>query len=498
MSFTSRTPVNDNPDRVTYRRGFITRHQVTGWRFLMRRTASGLALHDTRMLTDPLRSQSRSVTMGVLIVITGLAGCFVFSLLRPGGTVGTNTVLADRDSSALYVRIEDQLHPVLNLTSARLITGQPIAPKVVGSTALDELPRGPMIGIPGAPERMVQSNSGDADWTVCDSTGVRQPGVTVISGRPVEDGTRATAMPHDSAVLVAGGPPDAPTTWLLWDGRRSRVDLSDRAVTDALGLPAAPIARPIAPGLLNAIPEGVPLVAPVIPDAGAMPGFAPSVPTPVGGVLAAFGTDGALSYYAVLPDGLQAISPVLAALLRNTDSYGLEQPPRLNVDEVTRLPVSRMLDTAAYPEQRITIVDSATAPVICAQWSKLAGAVTSSLALLSGAELPIPDGAHPVDLPPADGAASRVVLPVGKGYFVQTVGQDPAAPAAGSLFWVADTGVRYGIEAATADELAKTVAALGLTAPATPGPWSVLTLLTPGPALSKGDALTVYTGAENR
>ena len=56
--FTSRTPVNENPDRVVYRRGFVTRHQVSGWRFIMRRIASGVALHDTRMLVDPLRTQS--------------------------------------------------------------------------------------------------------------------------------------------------------------------------------------------------------------------------------------------------------------------------------------------------------------------------------------------------------------------------------------------------------------------------------------------------------
>src|SRR5277367_1115598 len=91
-SFSSRTPVNDNPDKVVYRRGFVTRHQVTGWRFIMRRTASGIALHDTRMLVDPLRTQSRAVLMGVLIVITGLVGCFVFSLIRPNASAGTNAV----------------------------------------------------------------------------------------------------------------------------------------------------------------------------------------------------------------------------------------------------------------------------------------------------------------------------------------------------------------------------------------------------------------------
>ena len=40
-SFTSRTPVNDNPDQVVYRRGFVTRHQVSGWRFRPSRNRDG-------------------------------------------------------------------------------------------------------------------------------------------------------------------------------------------------------------------------------------------------------------------------------------------------------------------------------------------------------------------------------------------------------------------------------------------------------------------------
>nr|6SGZ_I Chain I, ESX-3 secretion system ATPase EccB3 [Mycolicibacterium smegmatis MC2 155] len=58
----------------------VTRHQVSGWRFVMRRIASGVALHDTRMLVDPLRTQSRAVLTGALILVTGLVGCFIFSL----------------------------------------------------------------------------------------------------------------------------------------------------------------------------------------------------------------------------------------------------------------------------------------------------------------------------------------------------------------------------------------------------------------------------------
>src|SRR5271156_744230 len=185
-SFASRTPVNDNPDKVAYRRGFVTRHQVSGWRFVMRRIASGVALHDTRMLVDPLRTQTRAVLMGVLMLITALVGCFVFSLIRPNGSAANNPVLADRSTAALYVKVGDELHPVLNLTSARLIAGRAVNPTTVKSTELDRFPRGNLIGIPGAPERMVQNAAHDANWTVCDGVGgtsraAHSLGVTVIA-----------------------------------------------------------------------------------------------------------------------------------------------------------------------------------------------------------------------------------------------------------------------------------------------------------------------------
>jgi type VII secretion protein EccB len=511
-SFSSRTPVNDNPDQVVYRRGFVTRHQVTGWRFVMRRIASGIALHDTRMLVDPLRTQSRAVLMGALIVITGLAGCFVFSLIRPNGQAGNNAVLADRSTDALYVRVGDQLHPVLNLTSARLIVGRPVNPTTVKSSELDRFPRGNLIGIPGAPERMVQNASHDANWTVCDavsgtSHGAHSTGVTLIAGPPDGDGARAAAIHANQGILVDFPSDRGTSTWLLWDGKRSQIDLANHAITNALGLGLgasdvlAP--RPIAQGLFNAIPESPALAAPPIPNAGGPAGF--SVPAPIGAVVVSYGVEqnssGTVHYYAVLPDGLQPVSPVLAAILRNTNSYGLDQPPRLGADEVAKLPVSRLLDTTRYPDQQVDLIDAAKNPVTCAYWSKPAGAATSSLSLLSGSVLPVPDAVRTVDLigGGSPGVATRVALVPGTGYFTQTVGGGAAAPAAGSLFWVSDTGVRYGIdnEAENGPGAAghgKTVEALGLSTPAVPIPWSALSLFAPGPTLSRADALLAHDG----
>lgn len=486
-SFTSRTPANHNPDQVTYRRGFVTRHQVTGWRFLMRRIASGVALHDTRMLVDPLRTQSRSVIVGALLLVTGVIGCFLFSLIRPSGAAGDAAVLADRETAALYVKLGDQLHPVLNLTSARLITGRPDNPTMVKSSALDQFPRGNMVGIPGAPERMVASTTRDAYWTVCDAPAGSAAGVTVIAGRPVDGGERASTLPAGHAVLAENGG----RTWLLWDGKRSPIDLADRAVTSGLGIGADTAApQPIATGLFNAIPEAPPLVTPVIPNAG-LPSAVPlPEPVPVGAVVVAYDSDNTLRHYVVLTDGLQPISSVVAAILRNSNSWGLAQPPRLDADTVARIPEAQAVDTDAYPSDRVTLVDVAADPVTCAAWAEPEGAQGSSLTLLSGAMLPVPDGLRTVELVSSGtdgGPANRVALQPGTGYLVDS---------GGSLFWVSDTGVRYGVEtgadAGSASGGADTLAALGLPASPLPMPPSVLSLFAAGPTLSRNDALLAH------
>jgi type VII secretion protein EccB len=495
-SFSSRTPVNENPDGLQYRRGFVTRHQVSGWRFVMRRIAAGVALHDTRMLVDPLRTQSRAVLTGALILVTGLVGCFIFSLFRPGGVPGNNAILADRSTTALYVRVGEQLHPVLNLTSARLISGSPDNPTLVKTAEIDKFPRGNLLGIPGAPERMVQNTAADADWTVCDTVAGADTGVTVIAGPSGAGGERAVPLEPDHAVLVHSAAEPNPGDWLLWNGKRSPIDLANRAVTDALGLGGQiPAPRPIAAGLFNAIPAAPPLTAPVIPDAGAAPQFALSQPVPVGAVVVAYDADNTARHYAVLSDGLQPISPVLAAILRNTDAHGFAQPPRLGPDEVAGTPVSHILDTSAYPDNPVTLVAASADPVTCARWSKPSDANESSLVVLSGAALPLPDGLRTVDLvgAGANGAANRVALTPGTGYFVQTVGAEPGSPTAGSMFWVSDTGVRYGIETAGDDTRNdKTLAALGLSASALPVPWSVLSQFAAGPTLSRSDALVAH------
>ncbi|EUA16109.1 type VII secretion protein EccB [Mycobacterium xenopi 4042] len=483
---------------MVYRRGFVTRHQVTGWRFVMRRIASGVALHDTRMLVDPLRTQSRAVLMGVLILVTGLIGCFVFSLIRPGGSAGTNPVLADRATAALYVRVGDQLHPVLNLASARLIAGRPVNPTTVKSTELDKFPRGNLIGIPGPQngwcKTLPRTRTGRC---ATPSAGSGTPHTAPVS--------RSSAGPEHQwgtgrrAGRRAGRARRQRRRHLAAVGRQAQPHRSGRPRRHQRVRPGYGCACRAADraGFVQRDPGDAGADAAGHPGRGHPPHFPLPLPAPVGAVVVAYAADNSMLYYAILPDGLQPISPVLAAILRNTNSYGLDQPPRLGADQVARLPVSRILDTSRYPDQRISLVDAARAPVTCAYWSKPAGAATSSLTVLSGSSLPVPDTVRTVELVSAGvgGAAARVALTPGRGYFAQTVGQDASSPPAGSLFWIADTGVRYGIDTEPGPSgHAKAVEALGLSPPPVPIPWSVLSLFAPGPTLSRADALLAHDG----
>ena len=205
----------------------------------------------------------------------------------------------------------------------------------------------------------------------------------------------------------------------------------------------------------------------------------------MGAVLVAYDADNTLRHYVVQPQGLQPVPVVVASILRNTNSYGLAAPPRVGADDVARLPVAGGIDTAAYPTAPLDLVDTATEPVTCATWAKPEGAQTHSLTLLSGATLPIPESLHTVELVSAGGPggpADRVAMAPGTGYFVDS---------AGSLFWIGDTGVRYGID--TAGETGfDTVEALGLTSAPLPIPWSILSQFAAGPTLSRADALLAH------
>ncbi|MGY1943869.1 type VII secretion protein EccB [Nocardia asiatica] len=106
----------------------------------------------------------------------------------------------------------------------------------------------------------------------------------------------------------------------------------------------------------------------------------------------------------------------------------------------------------------------------------------------------MPDSARPAQLAQADGAGGNVAqlyTTPGSGMPVQTTGIEPDSQRKDSLFYIADTGVRYGIEDADAQK------ALGMDAEhATPepAPWPIVGLLPGGPALGRQETMVAHDG----
>ena len=98
-----------------------TKVQVSGWRFLLRRLEHAIVRRDTRMFDDPLQFYSRSAMVGVVIAAMVAVGACAMALFRPQGKLGGGDLYADSGTFQIFVNVTGRLHPVFNLTSARLI-----------------------------------------------------------------------------------------------------------------------------------------------------------------------------------------------------------------------------------------------------------------------------------------------------------------------------------------------------------------------------------------
>ncbi len=81
----------------------------------------------------------------------------LFGFVVPGGNTKwekSGTLVLVEDTGARYLSVEGVLHPVHNLTSARLLAGGSLTVSSVKSKSLREAPRGPAVGVVGAPDSL--------------------------------------------------------------------------------------------------------------------------------------------------------------------------------------------------------------------------------------------------------------------------------------------------------------------------------------------------------
>ncbi|MBO0677345.1 type VII secretion protein EccB [Mycolicibacterium sp. S2-37] len=450
-----------------------TKVQVSGWRFLLRRLEHALVRRDTRMFDDPLQFYGRSMSLGVVIALLILLGAGALALFKPQGKFGGGDLFADGTTYEVYLNLQGRLHPVFNLTSARLVLRSAADPQVVKSSELESLPRGQWVGIPGAPYSTPVSGT-STSWAMCDTvtnpTSVSPALQTTLITMPLAMDISVDPLTPAEAVLTNYQGQD----WLVTTAGRHAVDRSNRALTASVGIPPDAVALPISEGIFNALPDAGAWNLPPVPEAGAPNDVGLPDEFVIGSVFQMYAPTGT-QFYVVLPGAVAPVNATTAAALRATQSYGLAVPPTLEPSIVVPLPDA--VYPSPLPDNPVTLVIRRDETTLCWTWERRPGEQAPKTSVATGRRLPIPPAMLTAGITQIQGSAT-VYTDGGKYVAVQSL--DPRYGEA--LYYVDAQGVRYGIPDA------QTAGYLGLSAPAT-APWEVLRLLVEGPVLSQENAL---------
>jgi len=465
------------------------RDQNSGHLFYNRRLRAATTRFSVRMKHDDRKQTAALALSMVLVAIVG-GWMILLNVLKPTGVVGDSAIIGDRDSGAIYARIDGRLYPALNLASARLATGSAGQPTWVKPAEIGKYPTGPLIGIPGAPAAMPVHRGAISAWAVCDTAGRPRSGdkpvVTSIAGQLNGFG-RAAPLRGDAGLLVTF----QSGTYVIWGGKRSRIDPANRAVTLSLGLdPGVTSPVEISRALFDGLPATEPLNVPQVPEAGTPSKWVAG--SQVGAVLQAQTAGGGSQFYVLLPDGVQKVNSFVADLLRSANSYGATAPRLVTPDVLVNTPEVNSLPVDYYPTGRLNFVDSAANPTTCVGWEKSSTDPQARVTVYNGRGLPVSPAmddriVHLVrdDRGPASVVANQVLVLPGAANFVTSTSGVITSDSRESLFWVSNSGVRFGIAAEES-----TLRALGLDpAAAVQAPWPLLRTFAAGPALSQEAAL---------
>lgn len=452
-----------------------TKVQVSGWRFLLRRLEHAIVRRDTRMFDDPLAFYSRSAALGIVVAVLILVGALAMAYFKPQGKMGSGNLFVNRATNQLYVMVAGQLHPVYNLTSARLVLGNPAEPTAVKSSELNKLPRGQSVGIPGAPYATPVTSGPSSVWTLCDTVqnaeSINPTVQTSVLARPlqIETPTIDPLLPNEALLASYQG-----KDWIITAKGRHATDLSNRSMNLAVGIQGRAKPAPLSSAMFNALPDAGSWELPPIPGAGSPNTVGLAQELVIGSVLQIHADSGA-KYYVVMADGVAPVNANTAAALRAAQSYGLIEPPAVVPSVIVQIP--EVAYKSPLPDQQVSLVRRPQDPTLCWTWERKTGDQGPKTAVLTGRHLPLPASVMNQGIKQIQGPAT---VYTDGGKYVQLQSLDPRYGE--SLYYVDPQGVRYGVP----DQ--QTASSLGLTSPK-PAPWEIIRLLVDGPVLSKEAAL---------
>lgn len=488
---------DQRPMSDTVRGLLATSAQINAYSWLRSRTGYALTLRNTSMSFDLARWVRMMPIVAVLVTLVACGIAFFISMIRPAGVVGDSQMTMDRATGELYVNIDGRLHPALNLSSARLITGADSNPTAVTTASIAGFPKGPPVGIPGAPNSMPVTNGPTVSAAVCQRVSMNSasgaPAVTVINGELQTGSAIGSLGDRDALVGTLNG-----STYVVWNGVKAAVNPDDRIVLAALGIDRTAVvpAMPLTPAVGNAIPSGVPLTVPTIPDFGQDSPWDVGVRAPIGSVVRGDVPGQGEKHFIVLRAGLQDVPDTAAAMIRSVDAFDLARPPLVPPDKLAVIPNVKIIQTDQYPDGPVNVVNPRERPVSCWSWQKGKEAAAGTQTVLSGTELPLSADAAREVVPVV--GSHREVTGVGAVYmapdatnYVITSGSSGTSSTAESWWWISSSGARFGLSNSPQQRRS-----LGLGDDASPMPWVLMKLFPPGlgpnVALSKEDAMTQH------
>ncbi len=146
------------------------RDQVQAYRFVTRRIVSALVSGEPESNDLPMRRLGLALVGSIMVGGLVLGGFGAYGLLTDNkAPLENDSLVIEKDTGAKYVYTREQLFPVTNYASARLILGTE-SPTIrrVSSGSLKGMARGRTVGIVNAPDALPDpKNLSGGTWRVC-------------------------------------------------------------------------------------------------------------------------------------------------------------------------------------------------------------------------------------------------------------------------------------------------------------------------------------------
>ncbi|MFI1392887.1 type VII secretion protein EccB [Streptomyces griseoaurantiacus] len=446
------------------------RDELNAYTFAKRRTLAAFLQPSPSGSEEGAPKPLRAVVPGLIAGALTLAVFGAWGMFQPTAPPGWDEpgtrVIVGKQSTTRYVVLKTgksaRLHPVLNLASARLLmNGADYEVIQVGDKILDsgKLPRGPILGIPYAPDRLPSAEeAGRAKrWAVCEQPGGK--------GETVQQATfvlaRRDADTMDDSHRLSGGDVlyvrtragarhlvDAHGTSYAVTGKESD------ALTTALVGTRAP--QPVSKEWLATLHQGDDIRFPRLPAGVGTPAHVPGGLSDdenrVGMVLRAETGEGT-RYYVVLPGKVRPVSEFTAWLLISspqTTALNMNGRARtVGLQDFTADAEPFAGQAAHWPLRRTRQVNSAptASPMdsaagggsardtVCSVLRDVGEDDATTLSTWAGTGYPLENTAE---------GTSTYVTPGTGLLYTQFQGTETGA---GALFLVTDTGLRYAVQA---------------------------------------------------